>query len=246
MLRLLKKGTTYIIFGILAIIALGGWGIFKYKSIVCKSAIKFYNDTFAIREIKIAGTNNLSSENILKASGLKLSQNLFELSVNRVRQNLEQMSWVKSAVVRRTIPSKIEISIVERVPIAYWQNKDQLFLVDDDGVLLPTDIVKSFNSLPISTGDNAGKAIPQFLKIIRQFPKIEQQIIFCTFLGNRRWNIQISRGLLIKLPEENVSDALAILQRMANKDGYFSSDIAVIDLRVPGRVMISKRKVEGL
>ena len=107
---------------------------------------------------------------------------------------------------------------------------------------MPT--IKQFPSLPISRGANANKAIPQFVKLLKQFPLIEQQIVFCTFLGNRRWNIDINRGLLIKLPEENIAEALSILQRMGNKDGYFSSDIAVIDLRVPGRVIIGKRKVQ--
>ena len=204
--------------------------------------IKFYNDTFAIKKISIVGINNLSKEDVLKASGLKYGKNAFNLSVDQIRNNLEQIKWVKSAVVKRTLPSKFEISIVERVPIAYWQNKDQLYLVDANGVCMPT--IKQFPSLPISRGANANKAIPKFVKILKQFPLIEQQIVFCTFLGNRRWNIDISRGVLVKLPEENVIDALNILLRMGSKDGYFSSDIAVIDLRVPGRVIISKRDVK--
>lgn len=220
----------------------GGWYLAKSNNVISVSIVKFYNNTFAIKGISVSGTNNLSTNDVINASGLKYEKNIFGLSVDQIRKNLEKMHWVKSATVKRVIPSNFEISIVERVPIAYWQDNDKLYLVDESGVSMPT--IKQFPSLPISRGANANKAIPQFVKLLKQFPLIEQQIVFCTFLGNRRWNIDINRGLLIKLPEENIAEALSILQRMGNKDGYFSSDIAVIDLRVPGRVIIGKRKVQ--
>ncbi len=230
-------------FFVYIIIILGGilCGSYFTKN---KAIAKFYNNTFAIKRISFSGMSNLSSAGLLKESGLKYGHSVFKLSVNQVKQNLEQMSWVKSAIVQRVIPSNINIFIEEKKPIAYWQNKDQLYLVDESGTLLPTSVVKSFPSLPISVGTNAEKAIPRFLNLIKHFPLIEQQIVFCSFLGNRRWNIQISRGLLIKLPEENVEGALNVLQRLGSRDGYFSADIAVIDLRVPGRVIISKRDIE--
>lgn len=208
-----------------------------------KSVQQFQNDLFAIKHINFLGMNNLSKKELLKESKLQYGKSIFYISPENVRSNLEAMSWIESAVVRRKWPSTYNISVKERTPIAYWQNKNQLYLVDNTGAVLPTNVVKSFPSLPIVVGENAPKAIPKFLDMLEKFQSIKQQIVFCTFLGNRRWDVQISRGLLIKLPEENPERAMHILQRLASKDGYFSQDISVIDLRIPDRVIIGKREV---
>lgn len=198
--------------------------------------------TFTVKSVRISGVRNLSKDDIFKKSGLRYGRCIFDKSVDEIRKNIESISWVHSAVVRRTIPSQIDILIKERTPVAYWQHKEELFLVDDSGTLLPTNIVKVFPALPISVGEYAYRAIPKFIQLLERFPLIKQQIVFCTFMGKRRWDIQISRGLLIRLPEENGEDALITLERMGNKSCNFANDVSVIDFRIPGRVIITKKK----
>lgn len=242
MLRFVKRAVKSPIFWRLALVFSAFGGIFFF--VKSRAVADFYKRTFAIKSIKFSGMDTLSKDELLKISGLKIGNCIFDKDIDNIRESIENLSWVKSATVKRILPSNYEISIVERVPIAYWQNKDQLFLVDETGTVLPTTAVKSFPSLPISVGENAPSAIPGFLESLKTFPLISQQLVFCTYLGNRRWDIQISRGLLIKLPEMGLEDALKTLQRMGNKDGYFSDDVSVIDLRIQNRVIISKKKVK--
>lgn len=49
-----------------------------------------------------------------------LRGNFFSIKVDDVRQSLEQLPWVRRAEVRRQWPSRIEVSIDEHVPVAYW------------------------------------------------------------------------------------------------------------------------------
>lgn len=242
MLRFVKRAVKSPIFWRLALLFSACGGTFFF--IKSRSVADFYKRTFAIKSIKFYGMDTLSKDELLKTSGLKVGNCIFDKKIDDIRLNIENLSWVKSAVVKRILPSNYEIHIIERVPVAYWQNKDQLFLVDETGTVLPTTAVKSFPSLPISVGENAPSAIPEFLELLKKFPRIGQQLVFCTYLGNRRWDIQISRGLLIKLPENGVDDALKLVQRMGSKDGYFSDDVSVIDLRIQNRAIISKKKVK--
>jgi cell division protein FtsQ len=52
-------------------------------------------------------------------SGL-LRGNFFTIKVEDLRQSLEQLPWVRRAEVRRQWPSRIEVSIEEHLPVAFW------------------------------------------------------------------------------------------------------------------------------
>lgn len=49
-----------------------------------------------------------------------LRGNFFSIRVDDMRQSLEQLPWVRRAEVRRQWPSRIEVSIDEHVPVAFW------------------------------------------------------------------------------------------------------------------------------
>jgi len=50
----------------------------------------------------------------------RLRGNFFSVNLEAVRQSLEQIPWVRHAEVRRQWPSRIEVSIEEHVPVAFW------------------------------------------------------------------------------------------------------------------------------
>jgi len=49
-----------------------------------------------------------------------LRGNFFSIKVDDLRQSLEQLPWVRRAEVRRQWPSRIEVSIEEHLPVAFW------------------------------------------------------------------------------------------------------------------------------
>jgi cell division protein FtsQ len=52
-------------------------------------------------------------------SGL-LRGNFFSVNVDALRQSLERLPWVRQADVRRRWPSRLEITIEEHQPVAFW------------------------------------------------------------------------------------------------------------------------------
>lgn len=49
-----------------------------------------------------------------------LRGNFFTIKVEDLRHSLEQLPWVRRAEVRRQWPSRIEVSIEEHLPVAFW------------------------------------------------------------------------------------------------------------------------------
>ena len=68
--------------------------------------------THELREVRHSDVEN-------SLSGL-LRGNFFSIKVEDVRQSVEQLPWVRRAEVRRQWPSRIEVSIEEHLPVAFW------------------------------------------------------------------------------------------------------------------------------
>jgi cell division protein FtsQ len=112
---------------------------------------------------RIAGTENIQATgmgqveraDILPIFGADIGKNIFFIHLSDRRKELEQISWVKSATVMRILPDRIRVSVVERTPIAFVREGQQVELVDGDGVLLtmsPEGMTQHHYSFPLVTG----------------------------------------------------------------------------------------------
>lgn len=198
-------------------------------------------DEFKIKKIEFDGQEHVPEILLLKVSGLRYKTNVFNVSVSDVKKKLEQIAWVRSASVQRKLPDKLSIRIAERVPIAIYQFNYKLHLLDVDGKILENDGIGSFDNLPIIIGEGAEKVARQFLHVLEKFPKIQNQLVFAVYVGKRRWNMKINKGITVKLPEKHLSYAMQILDEIADERGLFNDDIQEIDLRILDRVIVKKR-----
>ncbi len=65
-----------------------------------------------------------------------MGQNIIAADLDGWRQELERSPWIRAAALRRSLPSTVEVAIVEREPIGIARILDQLFLIDDLGVAI--------------------------------------------------------------------------------------------------------------
>jgi len=77
------------------------------------------------------------------------------VDVSRIRERLLAFGWVKDARVSRRLPDTLVIDIVERTPTALWQNREQLSLIDGEGVVLDRVPISKMPDLPLVIGPNA-------------------------------------------------------------------------------------------
>lgn len=197
---------------------------------------------FAIEKIEFDGNEHVADVLLLKVSGLRYKNNIFSYSMNDIKSRLEKIAWVRSVIVQRRLLNRIVIRIVERVPIAILQMKHKLYLVDEDGQVIDHDGIGNFDNLPIVVGEGAGPETPLLLDCLNKFPKLRRQLVFAIWIGNRRWNIKLSRGILVKLPERGLFHALSILEEVSDSNGLFKEDISEIDLRLLDRVVVTKKE----
>src|SRR5215207_9254973 len=77
------------------------------------------------------------------------------VDVAGIRRQLLRYGWVKDARVSRRLPDTLVIDIVERRPAALWQDKQQLALIDGEGVVLDRVAIDQMPDLPLLIGPGA-------------------------------------------------------------------------------------------
>jgi cell division protein FtsQ len=87
-------------------------------------------------QIEVTGNHIVSREAVLKQFARDRNHSVLQIPLDARRIQLEQLPWVESASVQRILPNRLRIEIIERTPVAFVRNGNELGLVDAHGVIL--------------------------------------------------------------------------------------------------------------
>ena len=97
------------------------------------------SDDFRIESVVVVGSQLIPSAEIERAAAVA-GLNIFWVREEEVGHRLQAIAAVQSARARTVLPDRLEVRIVERAPVAVWQNGGMSYLVDAEGrVLQVTD-----------------------------------------------------------------------------------------------------------
>jgi cell division protein FtsQ len=121
------------------------------------ATIVVHAHVLTVDRIVVSGNERLSKGEVIAVlSGLR-GESLLFTDLSGWRKRLLASPWVREAELRRSLPSTIEVAIVERAPVGIARINGELYLVDDRGVIIDqfgpqyADV-----DLPIVDGLNVG------------------------------------------------------------------------------------------
>jgi cell division protein FtsQ len=193
---------------------------------------------FRIASVAINGRKQLSQDEILAVGGVNGRSSLLFLDAAAVRDKLKTNPWIADATVLKLYPDKLQIDITERSPFALWQQDGRLSVIAEDGAVLESYVTRHFTSLPLVVGKGAETRAREFLALLDRYPQVRSVTRAAILVGERRWNLRLNDGLDVRLPENDVGNALATLTRLDREERLFSRDITAIDLRLPDRLTV--------
>lgn len=193
---------------------------------------------FAIEDVKVSGNEQTSEIDILQLLGLDGSTSLLGLDIAAARQSLSDLPWVESAEVRKVYPATVEVVLRERKAYGIWQHGTELSLIEKSGSVIAPLRDNKFAGLPLFVGRDAETAAADVEQEFAKFPEIASRVKAYVRVAGRRWDIHLDNGVVVKLPEDGVGDALAQLSRLDADQQVLSRDIAAVDLRLPDRTTI--------
>jgi len=195
---------------------------------------------FRITEITVAGRRHTPTDQIVTALAARYGQPILGLDIAAARDRLEALPSVRAAAVERRLPGVLRLSIVERQPVALWQNNGAFVLIARDGHQIPGSI-EGFEDLPLVVGDGAPARADELFTLLATEPDMAARVKAAIRVGNRRWNVKlddIEHGLEARLPELDTEAAWHRLAELERDHQLTGKQITMIDLRVPERLVL--------
>jgi cell division protein FtsQ len=193
---------------------------------------------FRITTVVINGRKQLSQDEVLAIGGVNGRSSLLFLDAATVRDKLKANPWISDATILKLYPGQLQIDIVERSAFALWQQDGRLSVIADDGAVLEPYVSRRFLTLPLVVGKGAAVRAKDFLALLDRYPQVRSVTKAAIFVGERRWNLRLKDGLDIRLPENDVGNALAALSKLDKEERLFSRDIVAVDMRLPDRLTV--------
>jgi cell division protein FtsQ len=113
--------------------------------------------------IEATGLTQVSRAEMLPVFGEDIGRNIFFVDLAERRKQLEEIPWVERATVMRLLPDQIRVQVVERQPVAFTRQGQQIGLVDASGVLLTmpaATMAQHHYSFPVVTGIDPRDPLP--------------------------------------------------------------------------------------
>lgn len=191
-----------------------------------------------VADIEVEGRETTDRETILTALAAGPGTPILGVSLTRAKDQLEALPWVRTAVVERRLPSTLYVRLVERRPLALWQHRGKLELIDHGGDVIPVVGLDRFAKLPLVVGEGAASHAAELLEMLASDPDLASRVTAAIRVGDRRWNVRIDNAIDVLLPADDTASAWTQLARLERTSAILKREVLTIDLRLPDRLVL--------
>lgn len=237
----------FYIFLLMAFLFLGTKTIVHYTHWLKESV------SFRVRRVHANGNSHVSKNEILKRAHIPLSKKIWSIDLQQVEMNILENRFLKSVCVFRVFPDAIHIEIEEKKPIALLKVYGSLYVLDEEGVLLPSS--PQYYDLPVVSGPvrsslqigwpvnsvEIQNAIHFLRFVMEERPRLYADISevitgkkegLCVYLSSVRTLVKIGEGEF----ERKVPYLDAVLEEIQRDS--FINEVKYLDLRFQGQVIV--------
>lgn len=193
----------------------------------------FTDAGFAVRDITLTGEERTAADAAYAALAIGKGGSIFSVRPEEARARLLMLPWVADAEVRRHFPDLVSVRLVEKRPFALWRNGKEVSVVQRSGAVITKAGTESFAHLPLLIGPGAPETAAPIIDALAGQKAIAARLQAVERIGERRWDLLLSGGVTVRLPEEGWERQLSELERLIVEKGVLERDIEVIDLRYP-------------
>src|SRR5882724_2538408 len=193
---------------------------------------------FRITSIAMAGQNELIREEVLTIAGITGRTSLLFLDAADARTRLLANPWIAEANVLKLYPSRLHVTVTEREAFALWQKDGKVSVIAGDGTIVEPFVNQRFAKLPLVVGIGAETRAKEIVGLLDKYPLLRNQMHAAVLVAERRWNVVLTNGIEVRLPETDVEPALDTVVQLDRDNKLLSRDIAVVDLRLADRVTV--------
>ena len=198
---------------------------------------KSLNDTkfTKIHSINISGLDKIESLILLKQIKNQNLENIFFINKKKIKNILDENTLIENYNIFKIYPYGLNIDIIKTKFLAKINIEGQTYHIGSNGKL-----TKSYNnskSLPFIFGNPKVIEFLEIKKIIDQSQFSFEQITNLYFFPSKRWDLEFSDNILIKLSTDNVKDSLNSAYKFLNNNNKMT--FKIIDVRVKNQIILN-------
>jgi cell division protein FtsQ len=202
---------------------------------------------YTVKSVRVAGEfKQVSREALETVVADQITKGFFEVDVEAVRAASRALPWVREASVRRVWPDSLHVAIVEREPVARW-NDDSL--MEADGTLFePPDVAAQSNLANLPKLYGPPQSEREVLAAQGRFRAVLGPlgggIESLRLLARGGWRLTLVNGTTLVLAEGQDAATLKRFARAAAKEiAERLNQIEQVDLRYAGGFAVRLKQV---
>jgi cell division protein FtsQ len=186
---------------------------------------------FPIKTVRVYGVNRVNPNDIQALLIPLVNRSFFNVNVEYIRDRLLQMPWVSDTFVKRYWPDRVEITVVEKNPIARWNDKA---LLSQGGELFTPTQNTYPGRLPIFMGPE-GKQIlmmQYYEEINRLLTPIHAKVSYLEMTPYATWKLTLDNGITLQIGHKDILTRFSHFVKVYPKIiGDRVGDVEYVDLR---------------
>ena len=207
------------------------------------SSIKQFSSkyNYNLNSYKINDLNYIDRNEIIKIVRPYFNTSIFLLPLEDISRSILENNWVEKVKINIDYKNTIFISILEFEPIGIYQFNNGSYYFNSNGKIIDYKSVNHYNKkLIIFTGQSSTLNASLLLDTIKHVKNdFKNNIRKAHYIGDRRWNLFLKNGILVKLSEKKFKQSIENYLNLSNKFKYNDlTDIKVIDLRDSDKAII--------
>ena len=197
---------------------------------------KSKKNIFEISNIEITGNILISENEIIEKLNILQKRNIFLLKKQDIEKPLKTIDFLDRIYVKKKYPNTIIVRILETKPMGYLYKNNDKYLIDSSSNLILAKVKNNLFQLPSIFGKNSEKYYINFNDKLKKnnFPNKRIKSYYYFQVG--RWDLQLLNDKVIKLPYNNVDDAIKKSIELLKRKDFQKYNI--IDLRVEGKIIV--------
>ena len=189
-----------------------------------------------INRVNISGFETHNNNFQEKLEILKLN-NLFLLKKSQIEELFDTNNLIEEYKIFKKYPSSLEVEIIKTKFLALLNIDGKTFFVGSNGRLIETK--NNLKDLPYIFGNLDMNNFLRLKKIIDNSTLEFKEIKNLYFFPSGRWDLELSSGILIKLPNEKLKESLDLSLNLLNNEKFVN--VKLIDVRQKNQVIVNEQ-----
>jgi cell division protein FtsQ len=240
---------TAVVAGLALVFAFAAWGAARWLTRV---------SWLPISEVRIEGLRHVGKAEALDLMGVSEGRNILSVSPAEMVRRAARSPWIKGISVNRHLPASLRVQIEERAPVAVLHREKGGFLVDSEGrAIMHVDDARLWR-LPVVSGLPVRRIAPgeqvdaRNLAValdLARFAAAEKRLgaseAIEIWAGDPNDLSLFANGIEIRVGRGEYAEKFGRWFLVADQLSQRVPDLAVVDLRFQGQVIVRSKEEAG-